>query len=558
MNDKQQHTPTVRYRLSGAALLIFFFCLSSVCAQHIIAPLDIPLLLSGNFGELRHNHFHSGLDIKTEGKTGLPVRAVESGFIFRISVSPYGYGRAVYIVHPDGMTSVYGHLNNFAPKIEQAVRDSQYINESFTVNLHFSPKQFPVKQGEIIAYSGNSGSSGGPHLHFEFRETATDKVIDPLPFFKNKIKDTRPPEIRDVRLFPQPGRGVVNGSTKNQPFPLSPVVEAWGDVGIGIKAYDRMDGTSNIYGINEIQLKVDGKEVFHSVMDAFFIDDTRYLNACIDWTDWIENKSFYMKSFTEPGNFLHINHSPSNGIITFAEEKIYRLEYILKDVYGNTARRTFDITGKQMPVPPLRNKGVHFAYNKDNRYAEKGIDLTIPGKNLYTDSRLPIDTVAGSSPFAPLYVLGERIPFHSYCPVSLKITNDSYPDKTKYGLVSIYKNKKNWLGGEYRNGHIYGRIRESGNFTIDVDSIPPRISPVNRAKWRINRRIAFKITDNLSGIASYRGTLDGAFILLEYDPKTNLLFAEYDPKRMKKNGQLRLVVTDEAGNSSESLYFLDF
>jgi hypothetical protein len=559
----------VRCRLLVAVSLIFFFCVSSVCAQQIVAPLDIPLFLSGNFGELRHNHFHSGLDIKTGGKTGLAVRAVKSGFISRISVSPYGYGRAVYIVHPDGTTSVYGHLDHFAPEIEQAVRDSQYLKESFTVNLHFTSRQFPVKQGKTIAYSGNSGSSGGPHLHFEFRETATDKAIDPLPFFKDKINDTRPPEIRDIRLFPQPGRGIVNGSAKNQSFSFAakkkskkaavPVkIEAWGDVGVGIKAYDRMNGTSNIYGVNEIQLKVDGKEVFHSVMDAFFIDDTRYLNACIDWTDWIENRSFYTKSFTEPGNFLGLNRSLGNGIITFAEEKVYRLEYMLKDVYGNTARQTFDIKGKPMPLSPHSPGGVQFRCDRDNQYTGKGLSLSIPRKNLYTDSYLNIDTVAGHSPFAPLYMLGDRLPFHSYCPVSLEITNDSYPDKTKYGLVCIYKDQKTWLGGEYRNGRIHGRIRESGNFTVEVDSVPPQIKAVNPSQWGIEKRITFKITDDLSGIASYRGVLDGAFILFEYDAKKNALFAGYDSKRMQKSGQLRLVVTDEAGNSAEFLYFLDW
>jgi hypothetical protein len=538
--------------------IYIFFCISGVYARQPVAPLDIPLLLSGNFGELRHNHFHSGLDFKTGGKTGLSVRAVKSGFISRISVSPYGYGWAVYVAHPDGTTSVYGHLSHFATEIEQAVRDSQYLKESFTVDLHFTPEQFPVKQGKTIAYSGNSGSSGGPHLHFEFRETATDKAIDPLPFFKNRIKDTLAPVIMDIRLFPQPGRGVVNGNARNQSIlrnknkmdSLS-VVEAWGDIGAGIKAFDRMNGTSNIYGVNEIQLKVDGVEVYHAVMDAFFIDDTRYLNACIDWTDWIENRSLYRKSFIEPGNFQEENRVPGNGIISLTEEKVYQMEYILKDVYGNTARRNFAIAGKAMPIPPCFPNGTHFRYDQNNQYAGKGIELEIPRKNLYADCYLAIDTAACDSPFAPLYILGERVPFHSDSSVSLKITRDIYPDKTKYGLVHRGKNKKTWLGGEYREGCLHSLIRESGSFSIEADSVPPEIKAVNRAKWKVNQCITFKITDNLSGIASWRGALDGAFILFEYDTKKNALFAGYDPMRMKRSGLLRLVVTDEAGNSSE-------
>jgi hypothetical protein len=193
-----------------------FFSFGRVYAQEIVAPLDIPLFLSGNFGELRNDHFHSGLDFKTQGGTGFPVKSVKGGFISRISVSPYGFGRAVYIDHPDGTTSVYGHLERFNQKIESAVADSQYVKESFAVNLFFSALEFPVKQGEVVAYSGNSGSSGGPHLHFELRNTKSEKTFDPLPYLKNKLKDSRPPEIRSLIFVPQPGKGSVNGGVNKQ------------------------------------------------------------------------------------------------------------------------------------------------------------------------------------------------------------------------------------------------------------------------------------------------------------------------------------------------------
>jgi hypothetical protein len=532
--------------------LIFFIALlflEGSYAQNIVPPLDIPLLLSGNFGELRHNHFHAGLDMKTEGRSGLPVKAVEAGFIARISVSPYGYGRAVYIEHPDGMTSVYGHLDCFAPRIESAVLDSQYRKESFSVDLHFSSAQFPVKRGETVAYSGNTGSSGGPHLHFEFRETATNNCIDPLPFFKNRIKDNRAPEIKGIMLFPQQGKGVVNGRDAKQELPPVPTpVKAWGEIGVGIKAFDRMTGTSNIYGVNEILLTVDGKEVYHSFMDTFSLDDTRYLNSLIDWTEWIENSSFFMKSFTEPGNLLGINRSPDNGIISITEEKTYHLEYILKDIYGNSTRRTFEITGEKTPLLPLPTDKILFRFDRNNEYIGKGIRLKIPCKNLYTDLYWEADTINDYSPFAPLYRLGERIPLHSYCPVVLDITNDIYPDKKKYGVVRIYKGKKTWLGGEYQTGQISVQTRELGSFAIEIDTVPPVIRPVQPAKWKTNRRISFRITDDLSGIESYRGTLDGRFILFEYDAKTNSLFAVYDAQKMKKGSRLELTVIDAAGN----------
>jgi hypothetical protein len=532
-------------------------------AQEIAPPLDIPLYLSGNFGELRSNHFHSGIDFKTQATTGLPVYTVDDGFVSRISVSPHGYGNALYIDHPGGKTSVYAHLERFAPQIEALVRDSQYHRESFSVNLFLSPQHFPLKKGDRIAWSGNSGGSGGPHLHFELRNTQTGKVIDPLPRFKNRIKDSAPPEIRELMVFPQDARGgSANGNTQNQVLKLisdksgrkslaQPLV-AWGPIGIGIKAYDRMNETSNTYGVNEIILKVDSNEVYHSFFDSFSFGDTRYLNSYIDYAEWTERNSFFMKSFTEPGNRLGMNRARSNGIISIDQEKSYHLEYILKDVYGNTTTFRFDITGQ--PTFPAREElqGVWFPYNRDNAFSDKGVELHIPIRNLYTDLDLQIQAIPWHTPFAPLYIVGDRIPLHGYCPLTLDIVNDSYPDKSKYGIVSYQQDKPNWIGGKYKNGKISAQIRELGQFSIDIDTVPPSITPLNPAKWETNRRIAFKISDESSGIQSCRGTLDGQYALFEYDAKNNLLYYVFDPKRTKREPQtLLLTVTDSAGNRTE-------
>jgi hypothetical protein len=546
-------------RVIRVLFLLFLFA-AALPAQEIVSPLDIPLLLSGNFGELRNDHFHSGVDFKTQGVTGLPVKAVKQGFISRISVSPYGYGRAVYIDHPDGTTSEYGHLDHFASKIESAVRDSQYLKESFAVNLYFTPDKFPLQQGEVFAFSGNTGGSGGPHLHFEFRDTQSERAIDPLPYFKNKVKDNVPPEIRGIMIFPQPGKGIVNGSAENQAFSivrnkdgrqtLSGSVKAWGNLGIGIKAYDKMTGTSNIYGVKEIILKVNGEEIYHSLMDGFSFDDTRYLNSFIDWKEWKENRSFFVKSFIDPGNYFDIYHSTHNGIISVSEEKNYIINYILKDAFGNTSTLSFNITGEKAIVPGKKTGDVLFSCGQDNTYDGNGIHLTIPWKNLYTNIYLKVRTTNGYSPFAPLYALGVKAPLHGYCPLTLDITKDTYPDKGKYGIVSVSDNRiSSWLGGKYENGKITAKIRELGQFTVVIDTIPPVVVPVNSGKWAANRRIAFKISDDLSGVESYRGTLDGDFILFEYDPKSKSLFYVYDSKRMKTGAHtLVLTVTDGAGN----------
>ena len=255
--------------------------------------MDIPPVLSGSFGELRSNHFHSGIDFKTQGRTGVPIKSVQDGYVSRIFVAPTGYGRAIYVNHPDGTMTVYGHAERFSRTIEPIVVEEQYKNESFFLDISFPPGQIPVKQGEIIAYSGNTGSSGGPHLHFEVRNASGEEIQDPLPFYSKRIQDTRPPDIRGLMFFPQEGAGIVNVSTKDQAIPLvvnkegkkvlSKAVIAWGQIGIGVKAYDLMTGTTNIYGVKEIILKVDGKEIFHSRIDRFTFSESRYINSFISW-----------------------------------------------------------------------------------------------------------------------------------------------------------------------------------------------------------------------------------------------------------------------------------
>ena len=567
---KVHKTFFVSFALSLCTLWLLFFPFVHICAQKMVAPLDIPLYLSGNFGELRSNHFHSGLDFKTQGVTGFPVKTVKDGFISRIIVSPYGFGRAVYINHPDGTTSIYGHLDRFASRIESVVIDSQYIKESFSVNLSFSSSELPVKQGEVIAYSGNAGDSGGPHLHFEMRNTKTEKPFDPLPAFKNQIKDNLPPEIRNLLFIPQSGKGIVNGSADKQivnvikdksgNYVLSKPVNAWGMIGIGIKAFDRMDATSNIYGVKEIRLRVNNALIYQSAINEFSFNESRYINSFIDWEEWKTQKSFFMKSFIDPGNKLGIYQSNQSGLISIQESKAYNCEYILKDAYGNTTTFTFTITGEKQLIPKEKKEGILFSYNRDNEYKGKGVTLSIPEGNLYTDIYINPTAVRSSySVFAPLYSFGNRSPLHNYCPLTLTITNDSYQDKRKYGVVSIVKNKAVWLGGEYESQKLKVRIRELGEYTVAIDTIPPVVTPKNPAKWTINKRISFKITDNLSGIDFFQGKLNGKFVLFEYDAKTNSLFCDYDAKRMKKGKQtLNLTVRDGANNETRVNYEVVF
>ena len=551
----------MRSRLFYAFVVLLFNTYSGL-SQTAILPIDIPVLFSGNFGELRSNHFHSGLDFKTQGRIGIPVKSVKDGYVSRINVSPYGYGRALYVDHPDGTTTVYAHLDHFSKEIEACTVDSQYSKQSFRVDMAIAPGVFPVKQGEIIAYSGNTGGSGGPHLHFELRDTRTEEAHDPLTLYYDKIQDTRKPEVSSFMLYPQQGRGVVNGKIsklalsfkkdkKGNTTLIPSTATVWGEVGFAVKAYDYMNGAPNILGVREIILKVDEQTVFHSDLTHFAFSDSRYINSFVDWEEWVYKKSFYMKSFVEPGNKLKIYRSSGDGFVNFNEEREYKIEYTLKDLQGNTASHTFRVKGVKQEIPAYQPKGLVWVYNQDNQFNQEGVSFSVPKGNLYTDIDFvfQVNRSAGSS-FSALFKVGERAPLHQYCPLVLPVYNDTFPQKDKYGIISVASSgKKNWIGGSYEEGKVKASIRELGSFSIEIDTLAPKIVALNQANWTKNRALSFKITDNLSGIESWTASIDGQFILFEYDAKKAHLFCRYDAKRMKAGkGNLRLEVKDGCNN----------
>ncbi|MDR1122027.1 MAG: M23 family metallopeptidase [Dysgonamonadaceae bacterium] len=566
VNNIKCHSKTLLY-------ITLFFCVTSVSgflptagAQSCIAPMDIPLYLSGGFGELRNNHFHSGIDFKTQGKTGIPVKSVKGGYVSRIFVSPWGYGRALYIDHPDGTTTVYGHLERFNDAIESFTLDSQYIKQSFKVDLYLSAKQFPVKQGTVIAYSGNTGGSSAPHLHFELRKTSTQEVQDPLMLYKKMVQDVRPPQIQSIMVYPKEGQGVIGGKSAKQIISLkknqkgkvvpSPTLQVWGKIGFAIKAYDYMSGTKNIYGVKDITLKVDGNMIFRSLIDHFSFEETRYLNSFIDWKEWVYRKSFYMKSFIEPGNKLNIYRSKGDGFFDFNEERDYLLSYLLKDSHGNTSVFDFTVQGKKQTIPTVHPSGTFFPCDQDNVYEKDGLTLTVPRGNLYTDVYFSYDKTvyhAAYSPLynSPLYKINENIPLHTPCPLSIAVIDDRLAQKEKYGLISVQRGKEQWIGGDYREGKIYATVKELSSFTVAIDTTPPLIRALKPESWSNNKKISFRVIDSSSGIASWTASLNDEFALFELDGKNNHLYCTFDARRMKPGKNiLQLIVRDACGNET--------
>lgn len=531
-------------------------------AQELRNPFDFPILLSGNFGELRSNHFHSGIDFKTQGVEGKPIHTVQEGYVSRISVSPWGYGNALYITHPDGTTTVYGHLQHFSPKIAEYLKQQQYERESFNVNLTLTPDLLPVAADEIVALSGNTGSSGGPHLHFEVRDTETEETIDPLDYFKERITDTRSPKIQGIMVVPIEGKGVVNG--KDKKLELKPVtakdgkqsltgkIEAWGEIGLAVKAYDYMDNTANIYGVKEITLTADDEVIFQSGLDRFAFDETRYLNTFTDYEEWKDHRSFYTRSFVEPGNRLRFIESKNRGILTIDEARTYQLNYTLADAFGNETRLSFRIEGKEQEIPQPDTTGTElFHWNSQNRFGAKGIRLTIPKGHLYNDLHFRYSAKEDSLVLAPTHRLHDKqVPLHGASQLSLFLQNDTLENKRQYGIVRVQNGRAAWIGGSFRKGWIDADIKELGSYTISQDTKAPVITPINPQAWIGKRNFVFRLSDNLSGIQTYRGEIDGQFVLFEMDSKSIITY-RFDKERLQRGPhELKLTVTDACGNES--------
>lgn len=535
-------------------------------AQQLRKPMDIPVLLSGNFGELRSNHFHSGIDFKTQGVEGKPIHSVQDGYVSRISVSPWGYGNGLYITHPDGTTTVYGHLQKFSQKITAYLKEKQYEQESFNVNLSLTPDELPVKEGELVALSGNTGSSGGPHLHFEVRDTETEEPMDPIEYYKDLIKDTQAPKIQGIMVYSMPGKGVVNGSrrklelkpvtAKNGKQTLNGKIEAWGEIGLAVKGYDYMDNTSNIYGIKDITLTADSQVIFHSNLDRFAFDESHYLNSFTDFEEWKEHRSFYIKSFVDPGNRLRFIESLNRGILTIDEPRTYHLTYQLADAFGNTTRLSIQIEGKEQPIPEVDTENTElFHWWSDNRFGAKGIRLTIPKGNLYDDLYFRYSVKEDSTALGTTHILHNKpVAFHKSAKLSLRLQTDTLDNKLQYGIVRLQNGRRSWTGGVYRNGWVDADIKEMGSYTLGQDLVPPTITPLNPATWVSKQAIALRLSDNLSGVQTYRGEIDGQYVLFEMNSKSVITY-HFDKERLARGKHtLKLVVTDACGNQSTYTY----
>ncbi len=557
-----------------ASLLLISSALywSSTSAQapvRFISPVDIPVDLSGNFMEPRGDHFHSGLDIRTQGKEGVPVKAVADGWVSRIKISPWGYGKAVYIDHPDGHTSVYGHLQVLKGNVAKACLDAQYRNQDFSIDLTPEKGAVPVKQGDVIALSGNTGGSGGPHLHFELRRTGDQHALDPEAL-GIEVPDKVKPEMIGVRLYPLTDSSVVGpypakakgfatvGADGKFKLKDEVIPAAYGTIGLALHTIDRYDSQAAKCGVRRIELFVDSVPTFSIHFDEIDFSTTRYCNAHMDFGLFKGQKMEYHRCYKQPNDKLVIyGKEQAQGRIALEPGKQKHIRFKATDANGNVSELSFTLRGgtaaEAKTWATTVPAGSLFRYDTENTLSEEGVSLTLPAMALYDDAYVRYERKpAPARAIAPLHVLHEPLtPIQT--PGTLRITVPELREelRSKALIVRIDgESKVNAVGGTYANGAITANVKVFGAYTAMIDTVPPVITNVDlKADMKGRSRFTFKVSDNLSSVDKWKASINGAWVLMEYEPKTKTLMHTFDEHTNVPNAKdFKLEVIDERGN----------
>ena len=556
-------------------LLTIFFLFNSIINSQNSGdyPLDIPIILSGTFAELRPNHFHAGIDIKTKGTEGFNVYSIGDGYISRIQITHGGYGKALYIKHDNGQSSVYAHLKKYSPKIEKIVKEIQYSNESYTFRVYPKENEIRISEKELIGYSGNTGRSYGPHLHYELRDDK-DRPINPLKYKNYTVLDTIPPVVLGLHYkeIPQNSINGSNSSFKNLKLTkissklfISDTLNTSGLIGFGVNSYDRMNNTWNKMGLSNIKANLNGEQVFDMNLNSFSYEEWRHINTFIDYASYKNKKIRIQKLYIEDYNPLDMyNRSLGNGVINIKnQDKVYLYAIRLFDYNKNYTEILIPISWKEKinyKTKELESDNI-YSINKDSVYnllfASSSIKLS---KNtFYTDKEIEIterDNI--------LSIDEDSIPVLKE--ITIKFNTDRYNDslvnKTYIAKLDDKEDNSSFVSNNLKNGKLTADIKLLGDYMIKVDSIPPSINliDIEDSQWISNRdKLQIKINDKNSGISSYRGTLNDKWILLEYNPMKGILTYDFDDNinNSEPKNILKVNVTDNVGNTKhlEKVFF---
>ncbi|TAL59868.1 MAG: M23 family metallopeptidase [Bacteroidetes bacterium] len=524
---------------------------------YFVEPTDSSLNIAGNFGEIRPNHFHAGLDVKTAGKEGAYIFAAADGYVSRVKLSATGYGKALYITHPNGFVTVYAHLQRLYRNIKDYILAEQYKQELFEIDITIPKGILPVKQCDTIAISGNTGGSQSPHLHFEVRDEKTEVAYNPF-LFGYKIEDTVPPQLLTLAVYPANDTSYVNGKNASRKtriygnkgrYKLSSAekITVSGDIGFGIETYDYGNiKEAGKLGAYSIDLYIDGKRIYYYELNEISFDESRYINSHIDYAEEAKSNREIQKCFRDPNNMLTIYQCVvDEGLFRFTDTLSHLVRFEVKDFFGNKSQLSFQVKsqkskGKQPATSNLKPEtGNYFKCSDENIFEKDGIKVTIPPCSLYEDIDFDYsvskDTLTGT--FAPVHQLHtDMVPNHYAYTLSIRTKKISEKYQSKVLIVSLDGNNTKFPHkGEYEDGPdgagwVTTETKHFGRYTVALDTVAPSIKPYNifnNKNMSRAKMIAVTIEDNLAGIKSYRATVDGKWILMEYEPKKSLLFYEF-------------------------------
>lgn len=532
------------------------------------SPLEIPLILSGNFGELRTNHFHSGLDIKTQQREGLKTLACADGFVSRIKLAHFGYGKALYITHPNGYTTVYGHLQSFSPEIEAFIKKQQYEKESYEIELFPTAETLPVTKGSLVAYTGNTGGSGGPHLHFEIRNKE-EHPINPM-LFGIDIQDTTKPVVSGIYAYPLDENTTVNNSNTKQKLRLIPLksgdfttesIEAYGNIGFGIVTTDRQDLAANANGAYNIQSFTNGNQNFEVDFSIFSFEESSCLNQYIDYEQYTNNRQRIQKLFKINNPLSMLKPIINDGILNISDStsSIYKIR--VSDFKKNETSVSINIKGKKPAVLkeyPVKTTPYYITANQSTNLKSGNVSVDFYPDTFYDNFYMDFD-VNGDV----LTLHQDIVPTRKNFTINYDISNYKDADKEKLFIARLvgYKKYPVYSFTKREGNTLSSSTKTLGTYALATDTTNPTISALNfkDGQWLSNFRfLKVKIADALSGISNYRATVNGKWILMEYDYKTNTLTHDFNDTIITDGkSDLKIIVTDNVGNSTtfESTFF---
>jgi murein DD-endopeptidase MepM/ murein hydrolase activator NlpD len=527
-------------------------------------PMQIKPDLAGGFAELRVNHLHSGVDFKTQKRVGIPIYAPADGWVSRIRISSFGFGYALYLGHDNGFTTVYGHLQGYAEPIAAIASNMQYKRESFELDTLLAVRRIPVSKGQLIAYSGNSGLSAAPHLHFEIRDTRTEETLDPLLWYCDRVKDNLPPKPYKLALYAMDGEGVLSSGNSKAIVPVfknkkgewttGALPTTWGKIGLGLNAYDYMEENANQYGVCSIRLFLDNELIFQQDLSRFNFDQTRYANSLIDYETVQRNRTWIMKSFVDPGNRLNIYPTLKDwGYITINEQIKYSFRYELMDRAGNSTTFNFTVQGQKRLIPQKVFSGKKLIFWVPNYISNNDLRLDIPAGTLYRTLDFQYMQLPDTGYSDVFKIHNAYTPLQQTIQARFRIHKDILADTRHYYLAKVAENGlTSYVSSNYVNGWMEADLKDFGTYKVLSDTILPKISVPNLERIAKNDVIRIRIADNATGIKSWRGSIDGKWALFALDGKSGWLSCVLDSNRVVPNREhkLSLTVKDACGNEN--------